>query len=340
METDASDQAALDEAARWYARLQAPDCTEQERQVFAEWRTNDAHREAFRKAERLSALIAHAAAADPRLRAIANRALADRALDDARDDAHRRARADVRKRRWSVPASLAAGIVAAALVLGLNVTRHEHETLHYASTAARQELSLPDGTHVTLDVRTEIEVDFGAGSRRVNLQRGRALFDVAHDAERPFVVTVGDSSVKALGTVFQVYRRGSRDVVVTLAEGAVEVSGDVQGRTQRQRLAPGEELHVSKEKGSWSTRRVDAAAATSWIDGRHVFRDVRLADAVDEVNRYASRRVVIADPSLAELTVSGSFVAGDTASIVAAFAAVLPIRVSESGEELLLFRRR
>ena len=331
MEPDSSDQAALEEAARWYARLQASDCTQHERDAFAEWRRSDRNREAFRKAERLASLVSRAAATDPRLRAMADRAQAgDRG----------RAGVEERKRTWWVPASLAAGIVAAVVALGFALPQEGAGAMHYASAAVQREVTLPDGTSVRLDVRTEIEVELGNAIRQVNLQRGRALFDVAHDANRPFVVTAGDGRVTALGTVFQVYKRSFRDVVVTLAEGAVEVSAEVQGRTQRQRLAPGEELRISNDSGAWRKQRVDADVATSWSEGRHVFRDSPLAEAVEEVNRYATRRVVIADPSIADLPVSGSFVTGDSASIVAGFAAVLPIRVTESGDELLLFRRR
>lgn len=331
MEPDSSDQAVLDEAARWHARLQAPDCTPEEREAFAAWRRSGANEQAWRRGERISALLAGAAESNPRLRAMADEALADRAVSP---------RAAERKRTGWVPASLAAGIVAAAVVLGFGFGNGGVPELHYASAAAQRQLTLPDGTSVILDVRTELDVELGASIREVRLQRGRALFDVAHDADRPFVVDTGNGRVTALGTVFQVYKRSARDVVVTLAEGAVEVEADVRGQTQRERLAPGEELRISADSGAWRKQRVDAQAATSWSDGRHVFRDRPLAEAVEEVNRYAARRVVIADPSLADLTVSGSFVVGDSASIVAAFAAVLPIKVAESGDELLLFRRR
>lgn len=329
MEPDSSHQAALDQAARWHARLEAPDCTAEEREAFAAWLGSDTNREAWRRAERICALLASAAASDPRLRAMVDQANARRGGPRAE-----------RKRAWWVPASLAAGIAAVALVLGFGVADVGDAPLQYASAAARQELTLPDGTNVILDVRTEIDVELGASMREVHLRRGRALFDVAHDAERPFVVSVGSGRVTALGTVFQVHKRSAHDIVVTLAEGAVEVESNVRGRTQRERLAPGDELRMSDDPGAWRKLRVDAKAATSWSDGRHVFRDSPLVEAVEEVNRYATRRVVIADPSLAELTVSGSFVAGDSASIVAAFAAVLPIKIAESGDELLLFRRR
>src|SRR5690606_31090940 len=107
MEPDSSHQAALDQAARWHARLEAPDCTAEEREAFAAWLGSDTNREAWRRAERICALLASAAASDPRLRAMVDQANARRGGPRAE-----------RKRAWWVPASLAAGIAAVALVLG------------------------------------------------------------------------------------------------------------------------------------------------------------------------------------------------------------------------------
>jgi transmembrane sensor len=114
----------------------------------------------------------------------------------------------------------------------------------------------------------------------------------------------------------------------------------LRGQPQSERLSPGEEILISEDAAGWAKQRVDTAAATSWSLGRHVFRDRPLGDAVDEVNRYATKKVVLADRTLTELSISCSFVSGDSESVVAAFAAVLPIRIADSGNELLLFRRR
>ena len=77
---------------------------------------------------------------------------------------------------------------------------------------------------------------------------------------------------------------------------------------------------------------------TSWRQGRHLFRATPLAEAVEEVNRYASRKVRLGDPALAELQVGGNFIAGDSEQIVAAFAAVLPVRIVQGGNnEIILF---
>jgi transmembrane sensor len=132
--------------------------------------------------------------------------------------------------------------------------------------------------------------------------------------------------------------RSSAELVVTLAEGIVTVAAEKSDAARTERLAPGEELSIAADGSGWMKRKVDARAATSWSAGRLVFREARLADALQQVNRYAATKVRLADSSLADLPVSGNFIAGDSEAVVAAFAAVLPLEIAGSGDELLLYR--
>jgi transmembrane sensor len=353
----------IDSAARWYARLASPHCTQQDRDEFEHWRRADpAHGQAYAAARRLAEDVFAIVAADPRLRSMADEAIAigaklgdddldeldeldDIAVDETDDVAVAARRLSApqprRRQRWTVPAALAASIAAVALVGGaVRVSRPTTAAFEHVATADhRREVALDDGTVVYVDVQTEFEVRLTAVERLVVLTRGRAIFDVAHDAERPFSVVAGGERVTALGTRFEV-RRIYEQTIITLAEGAVTVSGEIRGEPQTQRLEPGEQLSIYPRGAEWAKRRVDPSAATSWSLGRHVFRDERLADALDEVNLYAEIKVRLADPSLADLPVSGSFISGDSEAIVTAFAAVLPLRIADGGDELLVFRRR
>jgi transmembrane sensor len=129
-------------------------------------------------------------------------------------------------------------------------------------------------------------------------------------------------------------------VVVTLAEGSVAVDS-VQSQVQwREQLWPGEQLSFETATATIDKRSVDLQRTTSWMRGRHVFRSTPLSEALDEVNRYATKKVRLGDPTLADLPVGGSFIAGDSELIVDALVAVLPISaVADSGNEILMFRR-
>lgn len=315
----------VEDAAHWAARFGAPDCTAAEYAEFERWlREEPTHAEAFSTALEVSAAI-DVLAADPRLRAMAEQANATGGFETARGVA-------ARHRRW-LPMAWAAGI--AVLALSALLLQRPSETVRFATASGEQRsLTLEDGSEVHLDVASEIAVRLSERRREVELLAGRALFHVAHDRERPFSVSVGDNIVTALGTRFQVQKQ-DRTMLVTLTEGSVEVSAAHEASMQR--LEPGEQMSVDTVNHLRVKRVVDTEMATSWSRGRHLFRSTPLSEALAEVNRYATHKVRLGDPSLADLTVSGNFIAGDSEQIVKAFAAVLPLRIVSGGREIVLF---
>jgi transmembrane sensor len=232
---------------------------------------------------------------------------------------HRRNRFCTRR---GVALAMAASFTMAALVAWrapvhfLQTTPNENQTaeLEAPSQAARH-VTLADGTLVHLDAGSKVRVVMSAHERRIQLQAGRAYFEVAHDASRPFSVSANGTRTVALGTKFQVQQHGN-DTVVTLTQGSVAVSGN-EGRWQ-ERLRPGEQLKIVAGTDKPELNVVDASDITSWSRGWLVFRRTPLTD----------------------VSIAGSFIAGDAQSIVDAIAAVLPIRVVDGGQhEILLFRR-
>lgn len=357
---DSAEDVSSQQAARWYARLRAPDCTPEERAEFEAWRADPRNAEAYGAAERMNDALAKLAMTDPRLRAMVDQAASSGAslADDELDETPGKPRPltittgqspGTRVRRRARPfawaASIAAAFASILALLALGVTEPARDSdgyryadaqpvLRYSAGAARRAVTLDDGTRVYLDVASIIEVRFGATRRDVTLVQGRALFDAAHDSARPFVVTVGTERVTALGTVFQV-DRASSEVVVTLAQGAVTVTS--QTSAEAVQLAPGEELRSSAGSTRWLKRSVDALSATSWSFGKHLFRERSLGEAVRELNRYSAKPVRLADSRLAKLAVSGEFDVGDTDSTISALAAALSLRVVTARTEIVLY---
>lgn len=333
MDPKVSDR-TLQEAARWQARLHAEDCSESDRLAFHEWQQRQGdHVRTTQLAKTVLAGVDQLAQAS-RLQALADEAFADYA--------HIRPR---QSRRWMVPAALAATVLLAVFAFRITTqTFPGAQSIAYETAASeRRNVVLSDGSSVEMDAGTRLNVTMTAERRLVELQSGRAIFVVAHDAARPFSVDAGVSRTTALGTRFQVQRH-DRQVVVTLTEGSVAVTPEVaEGapavESWQERLIPGEQLTINQLTTERDRKFVDPAIATSWTQGRHLFRATPLAEAVEEVNRYAAKKVRLGDPSLAELSVGGNFVAGDSEQIVAAFAAVLPVRIVQGGNnEIILFR--
>lgn len=333
-----NNERTLQEAARRYARLQADDCTQSQRDDVDRWLAEDAgHRDAYARAQQVTAGVARMAA-DERL----NRKL--RALADEALAAYPAPSPPVRSRQWKVAAGLAASVAVAMISWIAHPLLHSpaaDPVAYVTGQHQRRSVTLDDGSQVELDVGTRIEVRMSRDSRRIDLLSGRALFDVAHDSNRPFSVTASGARTTALGTKFQVQRDDGR-VVVTLAEGSVAIDREREesgAASWQERLVPGEQLTVDVASAARSRQFVDTQLITSWTHGRHVFRGTPLREALDEVNRYATRKVRLGDPSLAGMPVAGNFIAGDSQVVVEAFAAVLPLRIVDGGNEIIVFRR-
>ena len=176
----------------------------------------------------------------------------------------------------------------------------------------RKKFELSDGSVIFLDTQTRIIADFTPETRRINLVRGQARFNVAHDAYRPFSVMAGIGKITALGTAFVVKKTPS-DVLVTLIEGKIAVEQQDQMTTITH--APSQPEHIGQQlaysrKGISKANIVDIPQSVAWQDGRLVFENNTLAEVVSELNRYAKKKIVIGDRSLRSIRVTGVFNVG------------------------------
>jgi len=311
------------QAERWLARLHASDCSAAERRDFDAWRSaQTTHAEAYDQAEQLWNGLDELAE-DPEIL-------------QWRREARRSAQANPSRNsrlRWLAVASLASVVLCAGFftwwfVGGSSVS--SYATAH----GEQRSVVLPDGSRLVLNTDTLLDVELGRHTRRVRLRRGEAMFEVTHDANRPFVVQAGGLTISDIGTRFDVRDSGTQTLVAVL-EGAVAVARD--GNTAE--LTAGEQVVAGD--GAWIRGRADPSMTAGWTQGRLVFRSTPLVDAVAEANRYGPNRLVIADPSLAQLKISGEFRIGNTSALVRALQSVYPIRAEHgrSNGEVRLYRR-
>ncbi len=187
--------------------------------------------------------------------------------------------------------------------------------VHATAVGEQEVVRLADGSEVTLDTDTRLRVQFDRSGRQILLEQGQALFVVAHDAERPFRVSAGDTVVTALGTTFDV-RRDPAGERVTLVEGSVAVTDGTSAGPRSWQLAPGQQVRTAMQDAV--PIAVDATLATSWSEHRLIFRSTPLREAVAEVNRYLPRKIVLDAGHAEEVSVSGVFTTGDGEAFVAA----------------------
>lgn len=302
------EETIAEEAAQWFARLKSLPVSRETLQQFHRWQRDARHAAAFEAVERLWQRSA-ALGARPAIAAATQAALA------------RSAGGTPRSARWR-PALM--GVAAMGLLLlgsGISYWLLRPPLGSYATgIGQRSVVTLDDGSQVTLDTDSSVRARFTSGARQITLTRGQALFAVAHDAARPFVVTAGAAGVLATGTRFGV-RRDDQAVAVTLIEGSVRVTATgeaprVLGSGQQWVLQPGRAAVV---------HGVDAAATTAWTQGRLVLDGWTLARALAEVNRYTVRPIRLDAPAYASARLSGTFAAGDVESFVRATTVLLPL---------------
>lgn len=301
------------EAAEWHARLGATRVSPETIEAFFAWRKDPANADAYRRVETVWTDTA-GLGRDPEIAQALEAALGRKPVAGRRSV--------VSGGLWG----LAAVGAAAVLVFGGWVWM-EGRSVFSTAVGEQRLVQLADGSSVRLDTGSRLRVRFDGGQRLIDLEEGQALFTVAHDTSRPFVVVAGEARVTAVGTVFDV-RREAGEVRVTLVSGAVDVAGE-QGRGER-RMSAGHQARV--RDAEVRTAAVDVAAETSWAEGRVVFRDTPLKAAVAEVNRYLTDKIELDAPALEDEAVNGVFETGDREAFVSAATAGLGLTAS-TGED-------
>jgi transmembrane sensor len=255
-----------------------------------------------------------------------------------------------RGRAWSARAwrrpwltiGLAASAVAALTALAvfpvirsMQVTPPAVTVVETASGENR-DVPLGDGSVVSAGAQSVLWATLTRDSREVTLERGEAFFRVAKDPARPFIVKVGTTTVAAVGTAFNVRRAGER-VVVGVSEGIIKVEARVaaaQSTLQPQRaviraarLTVGQQLSIDATSGNARIQLVDPIRIAAWRQGVLQYRKEPLRSVVADVTRYSARNIVIANPQIADLHVTGTVFANDVESWLQSLETALPVRV-------------
>ncbi len=237
----------------------------------------------------------------------------------------------------------AVAIVAVSLALGWRIHSPTVQPVAYGTAVgALETASLADGSEATLSSDSRIVVALSRRERRIDLQRGEAFFHAAGDPKRPFVVAAGGHQAVAVGTRFAV-RRDTDGMRVVVTEGLVrlESTPGADGSRQPTTLLPAGSVAVASAHGVMvQSGTVDQARqALSWRDGFLAFHDTSLAAAAAEFNRYNTRKIVIADPSVGALRIGGSFRWSNAEAFVRLLEQGFPVR-AEYGDAAIVLHDR
>lgn len=319
-----------EEAAVWWAtRRQAdPARFAHDDDAFAKWLADETNARAWQAIDARIATIGEFATM-PRIREMRCAAL-EAARNNGKPSGRRRL----------VGTALAASFLGALLwvsapALAPNspaTTLTENVRRYATAVGQRRDVILSDGSKVTLNTASLIEVRYSAERRDVKLLTGQALFQVARNPDRPFVVSAHDRQVTALGTAFDVWIQGDGRLQVLLVEGHVRVDPvrpkgieRIIPALARTDLTAGEQL-LADASGDADVVTADVERDTAWNRGVLIFRNDSVGDAVREVNRYSLVPIVVDDPGVASLKVSGIFPTASREDFIAALEALYPVR--------------
>jgi len=275
--------------------------------------------------------------------------------------------ADSRPKRRRIATRLLAWAASVLLfTASLSVWFYLQRGVYSTAVGEQRTVNLSDGSTVTINALSKVRIAYSPAERRVQLLKGQALFNVARNSTRPFIVQTDGTLVKAVGTQFDVYKN-SAGTIVTVVEGRVVVmppmpvrvdsdneepgtagidgsSGSsgapasIQHRLHEVFVAAGEQAIVTAQAASKSPH-VDVTAATAWTQGLLIFDHAPLSDVVREFNRQNSRALVLVGQDLPRLEISGTFPASGDERIVRFLMDRFGVKVDEDGREIRISPR-
>lgn len=244
----------------------------------------------------------------------------------------RQASTRYRALRWTLRVVLAGFVALVVSALGWRFLSTER---YQTAIGEQRSVVLSDGSVVTLNTSSDLEVHMAKDHRTVELLSGEALFEVAHDPARPFDVAVGQTRVRAVGTQFNIDRRPS-GTVVTVVEGKVAVfaNGDAGAgpgvdKPDNLPVAEGEQLIVAPNT-TLHAAHVNIATATAWTQRKLVFEHRPLGEVADEFNRYNRERIEIRSRQLRNQQITGVFEANNPESFMTFLTKVPDVKVQRS----------
>ncbi|MBO9547725.1 FecR domain-containing protein [Caulobacter sp.] len=311
----------LQEAADWLTRLQRPEVDETDWLAFDAWLNEPGAQEAYDAIQAVDEEIFQRGSAVRGELAVPRRAVAAK-------------RAFTIDWRWLGGLGAAAAAAAVAIVVApWGELLPQPDTLYTTGKGENRAVQLADGSHIDLNTDSHLSVRFDKEARRVTVHDGQALFDVAHDTARPFLITAGDETVRVVGTKFDVRRRDGQ-LTVTVLRGLVEVSTD--GEESPVRLRPGQMLEHVEGANGIVVRNVAAEDQVGWRSGRLVYRDQSLGRIVSDMNHYFERPLRLEGENTANLKFSGVLIVDGQDAMVRRLTSLMPISATPTDDSIVL----
>lgn len=250
-----------------------------------------------------------------------------------------------RQRRLALVGVATASVAAAVLVVnfapqllsGSFFSPAHAETLQTGHGMIRS-FALSDGSNVTLDADTRVEVSIDRTRRHASLRHGRARFRL-HADSRPFTIDAGSGQIVSTSGTVDISLEGNRRVNVELRSGtaeAREAASAASGTEKARQLMVDQPITYSVVNFVPQTIATPIADTRNWPDGWVSYRTIALADLIGEANRYAKKPIILDDSTLDQLAASGRFKLTDTEGFVSRIAELFELAVSHQPDGIHL----
>ena len=234
---------------------------------------------------------------------------------------------------WAIAACVAILMLSLTSYQFWPSTSNPNFNAQYQSARAEQlDFVLPDGSKLSLDAQTQLALQYDTKQRVSHLKQGRALFDVAKNPQRPFIVNTNRANITVLGTRFSVDSK-SNSTRISVEHGRVKVQSTRHAQHLIE-LVQGQQA-VLNDQGvdvqSMNPQLVDA-----WRNGRLVFNNVPLNEVCAEFNRYHDADFEFTDQSVSNLMLSGTFSASELDNFLDLLPHVLPIKIKNNNNHIVI----
>jgi len=324
---------AAHEAAAWFVRLQDEAAGDDDWLAFETWlRAGPGNGEAYDRLERLWVSL------DADKPEIVRAMQASPVTATGGQRRPRRVAAQPTRRAWiTAGAALAASVAVGLFVTGDWLTPPPVAQVYRTAPGEVRTIELADGTHIHLNAASSLSVALGRDARRVSMADAEAVFDVAHDPRRPFLITVGDRQVKVVGTEFNLRRRDGR-TALTVRRGVVEVRPAASPDAAPTRLTVGQQL-IHHDGASVSTvSAVEPETAFAWTNAQLIYSDAPLSEVAAELSRRFAKPVRIADAQTGQIRFTGVLVVDDQQAVVRRLEAYTGVSADTSATAVVLKR--
>ena len=195
----------------------------------------------------------------------------------------------------------------------------------------RASIALADGSHITLNTNTQLDVSWHLRTRHVALHQGQALFDVAKATYRPFTVAAAQADIKVLGTHFDV-RRDDDQVTVAVAEGVVRVRSHAADGFLATTLIANQQLMVRADGSMGAPASINPATSLAWLEGKLVFEQTPLEQVIAEIQRYRREPIHLNAQAAGKLKLSGTFSIDRSDELFRLLPDILPVSVMRDAD--------